>query len=376
VSVGEEALAPGDSDDKIIRSPKISVLRNQEPADEDEGEPTEEALASALIIAEAIRQARRCIDARAGGRHRDLLFNLDVPVRDLDSHGAAPVFRRVLTAGIHFSTCLPSRPVWERAVEAWKDAARAEDELGDLIPEAQAVMQGISLLGRLPPDSLHAVLDVGAGTIDIGIFKLVSVMDGDRMPFWGADTHAIGCDQLDECLCHTAGVDLRLLEQVRVAKTRLVAGETEFSVDGRSVTQDALTSAAHWLAGDCWPTYREVFGQAYGKQKNADEWATLSAVVVGGGSLVVPLRDRLLRPPRDVVKFVRAVDLAGRLRCEVVGASDRPPTTAELPFPIPAVGLAHVKPEMARFVPPSAVEDDPGRERRATGIYDYEIGDT
>lgn len=143
----------------------------------------------------------------------------------------------------------------------------------------------------------------------MGIFKLVSVRDGDRMPFWGANTHSVGCDQLDERLCEASGVDARLLDQIRAAKTRLARGEREVEVGGKAVTQQDLVTASRWLATECWPTYQAVLSEAYRKQENSDEWATLSTVVVGGGSLISPLRDGLSRPPRRVVRSMRAVEL-------------------------------------------------------------------
>jgi hypothetical protein len=373
VFVGEDALARDGRSSKLIRSPKMRLLNGA--AGTAGPVPSEYELASTLIIAEAIRRTRSAIAGALAGEEPGLLFNLDVPVSDLDSGTASDAFGRLLALAIRFSDELPSAPLLDQAMEAWQDIAGQATPIGDLVPEAQAVMQGISRLASVKPDRLHAVLDVGAGTVDMGIFKLVSILDGDRMPFWAADTHPQGCDAIDEDLCGRLALSSDMVDRVRTAKAKVVRTGREASVGRARLTPRVLAESATWFSASCWPAYSRMFGNAYTKQKNTDEWAVMSTVVVGGGSLLPALVDDLSRSPRDFVTVSRE-RLGGRLICRVVGASERPPDDHELPFLIPAVGLAHIKPELPEFVPPSRVPPDPGRHRGPSGAYDYEIGDT
>lgn len=97
-------------------------------------------------------------------------------------------------------------------------------------------------------------------------------------------------------------------------------------------------------------------------------------MIVGGGSLLGPLRQGLLKSPRDFVEVLPVT--LGDVECAVVGLSTRAPGEQDLPFLIPALGLSFIKPEMAAFVGPDEVQDDPGGPKGATGIYDYETSDT
>jgi len=379
VVVGRAAIHARSSDDVIVRSPKVGLLhptgRKWAGVDGDLDSPALEEVASALVVADAIRTAKAVIRDTIGENHGALLFNIDIPVKDADRPEVSRRFHRVLSVALEFAEHLDRESTVLQVSDAWRDLRAAEGSGGDLIPEAQAVIHGIRKLARLEPDELHAVLDVGAGTVDMGIFKIVTRKVGANVAFWGATSEPGGCDDLDARLQDTLGLSDDVLPGLQAAKVRLLQTKQPQRVGGCTLDMSHINVAAEWLADRYASPYGRVFGEAYKKDRRNSRWKTLRTLVVGGGSLVPRLTECLCRPPRDFVD-VHPVKLNSGMECRVAGDSVHGPSDDELPFLIPAIGLSHSRAELDDVTLPSEVADDDTRERGPTGLYDYEVADT
>ena len=380
---------------RVWRAAKMAVLAGSQENPMKVGHTlksaTEAEFAAAMTIAHAVRIGMDAAAAVGDGGAMRWIMNLDVPVDSVERDEVADRFRSVLSAAVVLAPQLSFPAPLGAALELFEQALESPlpDEVQiDLVPEARALMQGLAHTIDLERGVAHAILDVGGGTTDIGVFLHVPSKDRDRMPFWSSGSIDIGCGRLDEALWSAVGGDLdgvltpSNLSAIAAMKRDLVSngiGAIDLPAAGvrAELTLESLDGLCSKVFGLVRDFYGDVFGRAYAKQKYQDLWRTLPVFVVGGGSLLPPVRQLLLEPPpkRDWVDIVPKTNRQRDVRCNVVGASDELLDEFEFPFVLPALGLSYAEPELPEFVPPSEVPDDPGRRHRPTGWYDVDSDD-
>lgn len=393
----------------VIRSAKVQLL--EKSVDEasptiswelplrmtDWGESTAERRVSvleglvALFLADTIRIALEATrQVYADLSPSEVAFNLDVPVGGLDASPVAHRFQRMLDVAIPMASQVEAEMAVEEALDLWwgtfcrlaENPPEPGERPGELVPEAEAIIQGVgSALGGRSSDLYHAIVDIGAGTTDVGWFKVVETRSEDRLPFFAARTRRVGCNDIDECLAEqlaetTSAPPELIVSQIIAVKPDLICGEqTAVEVEGRRLTvgPEALERATEEVAPAVYGHFSKMFGPAYSKEKNTDRWERIRTVVVGGGSLLPKLRNRFGEHPRDFGKEAELVDLSTEMDLRAVGESDTKPTRKEKPFLTAALGLSHPKYIMPTPIMPSEIDDDPGAPSGQTGLYDYEI---
>ncbi len=236
VLVGSEAEAWAERADRVIRSPKAALLAGNDAPWKPGHEATEAEVAAALVIADGLRRTFDVLEAR-GQRDRRRYVNLDVPVAEISEDGASSGFRRALSTGLYLATNLTEDDGEDRILEAW-EAARDAKPAGELLGEAHAVMQGIETMFPVADDQIHVIMDVGAGTLDMGVFKKFRRGTKSRISFWAASTYPKGCDELDRAIARDlfgiAGAsDPKLLARVRLAKVSPSGMRRERGLAGR-----------------------------------------------------------------------------------------------------------------------------------------------
>ncbi len=329
-------------------------------------------------------------------------YNLDIPVSQLDDGPVQRGYQSAFDAAVDFAEAddLPMDDyptLWERwvAVMASESTGMAdlERKRWTLVPESSAIVKGAetALVAILPGSRRYAaIVDVGAGTTDIGWFRWTASDEEDRLYFFSAKTSLVGCDDVDDRLLEVLDVSAedraRLFSEVREAKPELAAGRSVDVGGGhRSLTVGDLDQAVTDVAGRCFEEYGDSFGQAYEKEKNTDQWRDIRVVLVGGGSQLRGFRRQFRRHPRWLQDFARDVDflLPGSMESAgfsanavgAMGATTDPPIDADIVFLLPALGLSFP----VEDIPVPTLPDDipplqPG-PRGPTGLYVYEAPD-
>jgi hypothetical protein len=132
---------------------------------------------------------------------------------------------------------------------------------------------------------LYGCADVGAGTTDSSFFRIVEDWQGDRwvknrVVFYGARSGAPGMDAMGELLRSRSGKPLR---EIR--------GKEEALLKRRKLFNDAEFIA---VCNESFKVHHRAWADAYRKEKRQSSWMSTQAFVLGGGSTVSMLRDRLL----------------------------------------------------------------------------------
>lgn len=393
--VDAEVGDPGGS----LRSVKMRLLRGaSENRDWPDWLPRVEGVelpeaefASALLLTAAMQEARRAVEDDFGTLENvRILYNLDVPVDEFDGAPSHRTFYRVLRTAHRLTdrVVLPCRR--NEVVEAWlsaafevaQDGTPEEERSATVVGEAQAILAGISDAIKPEPHRPYVIVDIGAGTTDIGIFRLSTWSGEDRVNFFSAGTCRIGCDDLDEALCRIIWHNLEpaALQATRVSKLQVGRGRTsKVSSGGRpkQVRPENLLAAVDSLGADLIDYYVSRWREAFDKARNPQDWTGAGLVVVGGGSMVLPLQQLFAEAPGagPVVQGTHLLNITDTSNVRVIGASDRAPNATDLLFLTAARGLSYGKPQLRELVTSHQIEAVSLGGRRPTGAFNVDADD-
>lgn len=357
----------------------------------------------AAYLGSVLRRVRKVV-AHGYGADVEFLYNLDIPVSQLDGSPVRRGFQTAFDAAVDFGETDDLRlddysALWAR----WMDVlGRESTGLPDpeikrwtLIPESSAIVKGAeSALASILPDSLRytAIVDIGAGTTDFGWFKWTTSEEGDRINFFSAHTSLIGCDDVDEKLLKISDTPdkhkPRLFPVVRAAKRDLAANRcVNLGSEDRTLGPDDLDRAVAEVADHCFEEdYVRSFGEAYKRDRNSDNWRGVRVILVGGGSQLEGFHDKFRFHPRWKQRvFDQYVDMLrpgrsepGRVAAETIrtiGVTSKPPDDADIVFLLPALGLSHPVDEIPQPELPSDIPSSPPERSGPTGLYVYEAPD-
>ena len=394
---GAEAEYKAASTQHVFRSLKRDFLRVSRPGLDPvrhSGDATleamdDEGLASEFLVtvylADVLRRTWRVLaERREDFAQTRAVINLDVPIASLNRRGAGPTFLRMLRVARRLSTTMEPGATAADLGQRWIQARRRlpapapeSERLEDLVPEAVAAIGGLGEAASYARQGTNwVVVDVGAGTTDIGFFRYPD-RDGRRAVFYSARTTVLGGDDVDWAICQLLGIDKPTVEQlgkVRLAKTR--AGTDGVPLfDGRNLTQDHVESAVGSIREAAMNAWGLAFGEAYSKDIGEDRWRRLDTFVVGGGSLTAGIKKIYECPPRSVVRTVAIRQVNRDVVLESAGAGRTPPSEAELIFLLAALGLSLPPTERPEMVHPEDVPPAPSPPKGPTGVYDFDADD-
>ena len=351
----------------------------------------------AAYLGAVLRRVRELV-TKEYGADVDFLYNLDIPVAQLDDGAVQRGFQTVLDAAVDFAEAEGIREthyhgLWRR----WqKVLARESTGLADrehkrweLFPESLMIVKGAyAALESILKNSRRytAIVDIGAGTTDMAWFKWGVFEDDDRAYFFSAKTSVVGCDDVDKALLDILRIPNTersgLASMVREAKARLADGlAVSLTEDGQLLESGDLRRAVVQVAGRCFEGFGKSFGEAYKKERNTNEWRDIRVILVGGGSLLDGFRVQFGQHPRP--QFGRSVDLKGArelvadsgMPVGAFGESTKAPGAMDIVFLLPALGLAHPGAEIPVFKRPEEIRPVRQLHRGPTGVYDYEAPD-
>lgn len=337
-----------------------------------------------LLCGTALRSALNCVDHDSRETH--VLLNMDVPLSQIDDPRAVR-FRRVLRSASLLAPALGQGNTLKH-FETWSESRASQESDSNLlsttalVPEAEAIMAGLGGIIPQPEGVPHVVVDIGAGTTDVGVFRFCRWHKVDQIAFFSAGTENVGVDRLDNEICTSIDVridELLALKAILRQRQAELLGSEPFSCELRGRNVDIPLETRKRCIANIRASinghYVRQWSAAYAKYPQQHNWDHLRVIAVGGGSLIKPLYDCLgdLPPRMTIVRRLERVGLQCLLTVNAGGATAVPPTSAELVFLAAALGLSYAEPQRRILIRPVEIEPFQPEELRASGDYAYEI---
>ena len=208
-------------------------------------------------------------------------------------------------------------------------------------------------------EGLYACIDVSAGTTDACIFRIVETFNTaiqrwikERISFFGDNKYAIGMDAIDDAL-------FVFLKQDNLSSISLRGHENDILKEYKE-SKDCLIK----IYDNIYDVYSRAFQQAYSKQKGETVWKKYDLFLIGGGSLIEDLRERVREHPyvnkshwplHEQYLDIRNLEIPQDLKT----LSGQPIRKDELPFILVAYGLSHQKGSAPEIDIPDEIEPIP-----------------
>lgn len=235
-----------------------------------------------------------------GDRDR-IIWNMSVPLGQIDNKLMSRVFRRMLAMSMALNGAVESGMDFALAIELVRGARtdfRHETDLAEghisVVPETLAAIQGF-IQRRETALGMYGIIDVGAGTTDVSFFKLRG--RGERaLSFYSADSAPVGGDDFDLAVVDAIASKLPVsgagalgrAELAMLIRAKRPTGQHTIAVGGREFdfADRRAHAAEQQVASRVWDTAHTVLGTAWRKLKRASksQWEKLPLLLVGGGS--------------------------------------------------------------------------------------------
>ncbi|MSQ48696.1 MAG: hypothetical protein EXR78_10000 [Deltaproteobacteria bacterium] len=228
-------------------------------------------------------------------------------------------------------------------------------------PEAIAAIHAYSE-SPSAAEGLYALVDVGAGTTAVSFFRLGSVSLQRRASFYASHTEIVGADDMDIALAAALRLKYPDAESGAFDSRSLVRSAKEASADGGIGVGDCLLTSSEAAAAlkpvlsRIFEVYVKGFRAAYLKEPRSGLWETLTLIIVGGGSLVPGVSERLLQPPISFVEKRSIQRLALPKGIITPGGEALPVTLLAVGF-----GLSFVASDIPNYWRPAEVDPLPPR---------------
>ena len=167
------------------------------------------------------------------------------------------------------------------------------------IHETTAAMQSFLSTHRFKPD-LYTIVDVGAGTTDVSVFRLSKNEGEFTIRYYADQSHSIGGDDIDLQVGQSIKEILKKefsLNEIKQAKNglsgsdRLTIGETEILLSDVQYEMSRVLNRFHSCLSDT------ICNQAFRYEPVVPRWLNLNIVVIGGGANFPGVRERLKWSP-------------------------------------------------------------------------------
>lgn len=147
-------------------------------------------------------------------------------------------------------------------------------------PEVGAEVASI-IMSKTSETGLYAFVDVGAGTIDASVFRYFRDGNKAERVLYAADvSRGLGAAQLEIRASRNSRYSPSKLKEIK----ENYQGLSKLDREKYAAEIEALKSASEEITEEAIKTLKEVFRQAYEKEKNIERWKGLKLVLGGGGS--------------------------------------------------------------------------------------------
>jgi hypothetical protein len=317
---------------------------------------------SSLFLAYAIRESRkglaRALDGGCGDH--DAVFNVCLPIDYTDDSELWSVFQKVLACA---ELCAGA---WDRLestgfraadwLELWTGAdygAVGEAVYQRSNPAARvfAVSESVAqladfVLSRRPQPGQYALIDLGAGTTDFGIFRIT---DDRQVHFLASRNIPAGALRLERRLDREMFGGRATWSELMVL--------LEDCIRPRDPKDPRIPAARRTISQHCWglrDLSREVWGCATDRLRDSNAWCKVTILTSGGAAKTPHVAEAFAQP----VPF----GLGGRgvlyeVRCMTRPSDYESHDWAPFERMIVAYGLSYPAPKLLKVVPPSLCPD-------------------
>ena len=170
-----------------------------------------------------------------------------------------------------------------------------------IIPETHAAMVGYVISGKAQP-GLYALIDVGAGTTDIAVFRY-GVMSGKRqVAYYSASTAVVAADDIDREILRLALKNLRLQGNADELRATVRRAKHSFGADGLTIKRGRLgaqevVAATSGVVDGIFRHYRVTWYTGFRKEHRATRWSEMAVLLTGGGNELPFVQSRLAADP-------------------------------------------------------------------------------
>jgi hypothetical protein len=261
---------------------------------------TDEPMADAVIfIALAFRYANGWLrganhDAANGIRWR---LNVGLPTKSWDNDATTEKFKTVAQAA-RVLACMPGPVTRAAAREALRLTDQVDRPAVDVFPEFACQLYSY-LLSPERREDLHALVDIGAGTLDVAYFN-VFMKDGEALlPIFASEVDRLGAHFLIAALSGTAGRPVWTDGESSLSDEEVARKLDCLSTDVCSRRSLYLSSVAEVFnlatrtAKKTYPTSPAVQGKE-----------TVRLFLCGGGSRIPSLQKRFERIAREAANVI------------------------------------------------------------------------
>ena len=289
----------------------------------------EAALASelfTLFLAWAIGESRfRIPDALTGGVVPRCTFSISSPVDQIDTDSELRKIYQLaayqawrLSVGVKQGVEVATALSWIEQLNN-ESTPPIEDQLIEVCSESGAVAAGYALSPEIE-EGLYAVVDIGAWTTEISVFRrsVAGKKQAGRPihAFYAARSHQVSANQVDErCFINLyqmyepKDISRRIINEIQVQRETGSFGENEILLDGAShkviPRPSAMQFARDIVAEALGRRFRNTVKQAYEKEKVASRWLnSVIVILAGGGSMDSGLTSGITSPSMQELKII------------------------------------------------------------------------
>lgn len=315
-----------------------------------------------LYVAFALAEIDRWIGAHpviASGDRRTM--NSAAPLDQLQHHLLQRAFELVLHRAIYLRRRVPdslaigdARRLLEEAATAVPQPRPAAEAQAFIVPEACAATHTV-VCAPGGKRRRYAVLDIGAGSTDVGVFWCYEKDGAPTWDFYASTSAFVAGDAMDRALLQ--GLAARFGLQVNDFNLRsLRSMKPDATGDGidcgtMRLSGEDYAGLLNPVTSEIYSTYRRTWGRAQRSfAPRAQDWPDLDIVLSGGGSRCWPLHHRLRDQPMQ--GFCREIEVQRvALPTGLTWADDVPAPTraAAADLLAVAVGLSYPPAELPQF---------------------------
>ncbi len=309
---------------------------------------------AALTVWWLLCQAGRVVARRADGAPVRVGMTLGIPMAFLWREFLRSTFLEIARVGWRlwrdnpvlaqpFLSCRSARERLSDAQErAWSVDRGSVDDREWLRSEAEAAVLGAFRSPAILAGP-YVKVDVGAGTTNCSLFRIKEDAAGvrERLVFFGANSADVGMDAVGQALCKHVGQDPTRWYELR--------GEEHAHLGNRDAQAACATTLDEIVMKGRNPAWRFAYDRYRHSIAEQEAWRRAGVFLLGGGSRVGALGERLLIYPLDATL---------RLRREELGCPDdlvslgRPPDPDVLRFLHVAYGLSFLPWDVPPADPP------------------------
>lgn len=250
-----------------------------------------------LFIAAAFRYASAWFaKTHKGTEGRRWRLHLGLPAESWDDESMASHFRILASAGRHLA-CLTESITREHAMQALRAAQTAPGSMVAVLPEFACQMYSYLSSAQRQSD-MHALMDIGAGTLDVAFFNVHKDEEGDVLPIFSAAVKSLGTHFLIGALAGKTGERLVWRDGDAATDDETVAGRIGEDRAHVSRRRQAYLSA---LAR----TFNDAREQSRALNPTSRVWRDhepLDLFLCGGGSRLPTIVEHVRLVVRDAKK--------------------------------------------------------------------------